>query len=177
LQENTSLESLSIHKKWNTPKIKAEEYLVLVTALQHNTTLKSLHLGALMILTLTHDEDKQMASLLKKNYALETLPDIGRVGDVGDFLRLNAAGRRYLIEDGSSVSKGVEVLSVVRDSINCLYLHLLENPRLCDRRATEMAIAGESNSSSTSPTGSSVGGKREPTSLHGGGKESRRRSA
>jgi hypothetical protein len=117
-----------------------------------------------------------MASLLKKNYALERLPDIGRVGDVGDFLRLNAAGRRYLIEDGSSVSKGVEVLSVVRNSINCVYLHLLENPRLCDRRATEMAIAGESNSSSTNPAGNSVGGKREPTTSHGG-KESRRRSA
>jgi hypothetical protein len=152
LHENTLLESLTIRKKWNTPKIKFEDYFVLVTALQLNTTLKSLHLGALMIRTLTHDEDKQMTMLLKKNYALERLPDIGLAGrDVADFLRLNAAGRRYLIEDGSSISKGVEVLSVVRHSINCVYLHLLENPRLCDRRAVEMAIDGESNSSPPPP--------------------------
>jgi hypothetical protein len=56
---------------------------------------------------------------------------------VDAILRLNKAGRRYLIEDGSSISKGVEVLSKVESSINCVFLHLLENPRLCDRRAVE----------------------------------------
>jgi hypothetical protein len=70
---------------------------------------------------------------------------------VGAILRLNEVGRRYLIEDGSSISKGVEVLSSVNDDINCVFLHLLENPRLCDRRAVEMvSTAGwpvdESNS-------------------------------
>jgi hypothetical protein len=41
LQENASLEILSIlcHER---VKIKAEDYFVLVTALQHNTTLRSL---------------------------------------------------------------------------------------------------------------------------------------
>jgi hypothetical protein len=71
-------------------------------------------------------------------------------------LRLNEAGRRYLIEDGSSVSKGVEVLSAVRSDINCVFLQLMENPRLCDRSAAEMVTNGESNSSiSTNPTASS----------------------
>jgi hypothetical protein len=40
---------------------------------------------------LTHDEDKQMAALLKKNYALESLPYIdpeSEAGDVGAILRL-----------------------------------------------------------------------------------------
>jgi hypothetical protein len=67
LQENASLESLSIGKV--NFKIKAEEYFSVVTALQDNTTLKSLNLtGATgrSSLTLTHDEDKQMAALLKK---------------------------------------------------------------------------------------------------------------
>jgi hypothetical protein len=119
--------------------------MALVTALRHNMTLKSLNLKGCQRLTLTHDEDKRMASLLKNNCALEILPGISlknlknRTGDVGAILRLNAAGRRYLVEDGSSVSKGVEVLSSVNDEINCLFLHLLENPRLCDRRAVEMA--------------------------------------
>jgi hypothetical protein len=67
---------------------------------------------------LTGEENKQMAgSLLKRNYTMESLPGIDldeKAGDVGAFLQLNEAGRRYLIEDGSSVSKGVEVLCAVQ---------------------------------------------------------------
>jgi hypothetical protein len=77
---------------------------------------------------------------------LESLPGINlkkRTSDVDAILRLNGAGRRYLIQDGSSISKGVEVLSRVNDDINCLLLHLSENPRLCDRSAVEEGRAGE----------------------------------
>jgi hypothetical protein len=195
LQENTSLESIFIlagrdimerdsHGQkilgYDRDAIKAKEYFVLVTALtslQHNTTLKCLSIYPDGSLRLTDDEDKQMAALLKKNYALERVPGIDRVGDAGAILRLNKAGRRYLIEDGSSVSKGVEVLSGVNNDINCVFLHLLENPRLCDRSAVERVTAGESNVSSlTNPTDSSGGGKREQASTHEG-KESRRRLA
>jgi hypothetical protein len=94
-------------------------------------------------------------------------------GDVGAILRLNAAGRRYLIEDGSSISKGVDVLSRVNNDINCLLLHLLENPRLCDRSAVEIMSTGESNSNSTVSSGR---GKREQASVHKS-RESRRRLA
>jgi hypothetical protein len=60
-----------------------------------------------------------------------------------------------LIEDGSSISKGVEVLSRVNSEINCVFLHLLENPTLCDRRAVKTATAGEeSNERSPNPTAS-----------------------
>jgi hypothetical protein len=177
LQENTSLESLSIRKSWNI--IKSEEYIAFVTALQHHTTLKTLSIYHNGSLRLTDDEDKRMAVLLKKNYALESLPDIdldNDAGDVGAMLRLNVAGRRYLIGDGSSISKGVEVLSRVNNDINCVFLHLLENPRLCDRSAVEKVSGDESNGSSSSSTAGSVGGKREPSSVHKG-KESRRRLA
>jgi hypothetical protein len=179
LQDNTSLESLCI-QTWNTDiKIKAKEYFVLVTALQHNRTLKTLNLNYNTSLALTHDEDKQMAVLLKKNYALESLPHIdlkNEAGDVGAILQLNEAGRRYLIEDGSSVSKGVEVLSAVSEEINCVFLHLLENPRLCDRSAVEKVSTAESNGRSTTPTASIGGAKREQASVHKG-KSSRRRLA
>ena len=127
------------------------------------------------LITLTHDEDKQMAGLLKKNYAMKSLPGIhleNEVGNVGAILRLNEAGRRYLIEDGSSASKGVEVLSAVSNEINCVFLHLLENPTLCDRSAVETA----SDSDSTD-IGGSVNpiGKREHGRAQNEVKDSRRR--
>jgi hypothetical protein len=137
LQENASLESLSI-LGW-TNESQAEEYVALIITLLHNTTLKSfIFEHDERLLRLTDDEDKQMAALLKKNYTLERLPDIEKGGDVDTILRLNAAGRRYLVQDGSSISKGVKVLSAVSDEINCVFLHLLENPRLCDRSAVEI---------------------------------------
>jgi hypothetical protein len=51
------------------------------------------------------------------------------------------------------------VLSRVNNDINCV-LHLLENPRLCDKSAVEKVVAGESNDSLTNPTTGSGGGKR-----------------
>jgi hypothetical protein len=147
LHESTSLESLSIQSNHT---IEAEEYFLFVTALQHNTTLKTLNLYQKGSVRLTDDQRKVMAALLKKNYALESLSDFHQdvlAGDVGAILRLNGAGRRYLIEDGSSISKGVEVLSAVSEEINCVFLHLLENPRLCDRSAVEIVSTSENKSS------------------------------
>jgi hypothetical protein len=178
LQENASLESITFkHTTFCKGRIEADEYVALVTALQHNTKLKSLSFHGHSTIRLTDYEDKQMASLVKKNYALESLSNICWDGDVGVILRLNGAGRRYLVQDGSSISKGVEVLSRVHNEINCIFLHLLENPRLCDRSAVEILTgAAESNGRSTSPNASSGGGKREQASAHKG-KESRRRLA
>jgi hypothetical protein len=144
LQENTSLESISI-RSWNTIENKAEDYITLVSCLKRNTTLKTLAYLDYERLQLTADEDKHMASLLKKNYTLERHLDIdleNEAGDVTVILQLNEAGRRYLIEDRSSISKGVEVLSKVNNGIYCVFFHLLENPRLCDRRAVELVRAG-----------------------------------
>jgi hypothetical protein len=64
-----------------------------------------------------------MASLLKKNYALENLEGLYTCfrGDVDTIFRLSEAGQRYLVKDGSSISKGVEVLASVRVEINCVF--------------------------------------------------------
>jgi hypothetical protein len=137
LEVNASLESLSILDR---DEIKVESYAEVVAALQRNRTLKTFHFHPYTI-ELTDDEDKDMVKILRKNYALECLPEInldGQEGGIDAILRLNAAGRRYLIENGSSISKGVEVLSRVNDAINCVLFHLLENPRLCDRSAVEI---------------------------------------
>jgi hypothetical protein len=103
-------------------------------------TISIYHDGSLRLKN--SNESKQMASLLKKKSALESLPnfcqkDLAGDAGAGAILRLNGAGRRYLIEDGSIISKGVKVLSAVSNDINCVFLHLLENPRLCDRNAVE----------------------------------------
>jgi hypothetical protein len=172
LQENASLKNLSIV----TPgDCKVKEFVALLPALENNTTLTALCFSEeYRSLRLNDNEDKQIVSLLKKTYGLKMLPDIYQRGDVDAILRLNAAGRRYLIQDGSSISKGVEVLSRVNDEINCVFLHLLENPRLCDRSAMEMVNTGEDNSR---PTVGGGGGKREQANAQHEGKESRRRLA
>jgi hypothetical protein len=136
LQENASLDTLFLQ---DSHVARIEHYILLLSAFQHNTTLKRLMFDYYDgMLHLDDSQDKTMAMLLRKNYGLESISGIGGEGDAGAILRLNAAGRRYLIEDGSSVSKGVEVLSAVRDDINCVFFHLLENPRLCDRSAVEV---------------------------------------
>jgi hypothetical protein len=176
LLQIASLESLEI-RPYASYRTESGDYFDFVAALQLNTTLKSLKLHSQSIWS--NDDEDQMVSLLKKNYALESLPDFdlkNRSSDVGAILRLNAAGRRYLVEDGSSISKGVGVLSRVNNDINCVFLHLLENPRLCDRTAVKMTIAGENTSWSSSSNADSGGGKREQASVHEG-KASRRRLA
>jgi hypothetical protein len=179
LQENASLGSLSIPSFCTF--FKAEEYIALITALQHNMTLKTLILQHVSrSCHLTDDEDKRMASLLKKNYALESLPDINlknEARDVGAILQLNGAGRRYLIEDGSSISKGVEVLSRVNNEINCVFLHLLENPRLCDRSAVEETASATTDTQGRRGSRSPVNhnGKREQDQIPKDDKESHRR--
>jgi hypothetical protein len=87
---------------------------------------------------MTDDEVKNLTSLVKQNYGLESLPGIDsgeRMGDVRAILQLNVAGRRYLNDDGSSIVKGVDVLSAVSDDLNFIFLHLSENPSLCNRDA------------------------------------------
>jgi hypothetical protein len=83
------------------------------------------------------------------------------VEDVSPILRLIEADHRYLDQNGSSVSKGVEVLSSVTNDINCIFLHLLETPRRCDRRVVEMVAAGQINGRSANPTDSRGRGERE----------------
>jgi hypothetical protein len=116
-----------------------------------------------------------MVRSLQKNYALESLPSfLSRLGDVRTIVRLNAAGRRYLIENGSSLSKGIEVLSRVNNEITCVFFHLLENPNLCDRSAVEVASdSTEESRGSANPANHN--GKREQGQALEEGTASRRR--
>jgi hypothetical protein len=57
-------------------EIKVEGYFVLVTALQHNTTLKSVNFLRQLTIRLDDDEDRQMAALLKTDVAWERFPGL-----------------------------------------------------------------------------------------------------
>jgi hypothetical protein len=185
LHENKSLENLSMHYTYTT-RTGSKDYLMFVAAMQPyktlmsqpNTTLKSLRLHTVPF-DMDHDETKDLIPILKKNYGLEEFPGLRLgVGDIRSIFDLNRAGRRYLIEDGSSISKGIDVLSRVSNDINSVFLHLLENPRLCDRSAIEMSsssIGNMDNAGSTSPGNRHSGDKREPQAPSHPGKETRRR--
>jgi hypothetical protein len=82
------------------------------------------------------DETKALIRSLKKTTAGRKFGPSPWHGDIHSIL-LNER-RRYLVQDGSSISKGVDVLIGVSNDINSVFLHLLENPRLCDRSAVEI---------------------------------------
>jgi hypothetical protein len=177
-EESPSLESLTIIQS-EGDGIQAKELLALISTLQLNTTLKTLRFQAFCFehICFTDDEVNQLVSILMRNYGLEHLvPDIPCADDgtVKAILRLNRAGRRYLIKDGSSISKGVDVLSAVSDEIDCVFLHLLENPSLCDRKAADTTTGSRRPASNLDE--SSGTGKRE-RALSQPGKEPRRRLA
>jgi hypothetical protein len=159
LRENESLETLFMM----TRDVSLENYITYVAALQPNTTLKRFRLCN-ATLYLDGNERKDLISVVKKNYGLEEIEDLQHdSGDIRSIFDLNRAGRRYLVQDGSSISKGVEVLSHVNDDINSVFLHLLENPRLCDRSAVEM-------SSSTGNIDIAARSTPSPGNRHSGGK-------
>jgi hypothetical protein len=108
---------------------------------------------------LDEDETKDLIPVLKKNYGLEAFPGLDhRLGDIRSILELNRAGRRYLVENRFSIAKGIDVLSGVSTNTNSVFLHLLENPRLCDRSAVEILDSRiRDNGGSSSPANASLG--------------------
>jgi hypothetical protein len=135
LGTNSTLEILELIDEEHASSFR----IAVVEALQQNTTLKTLRI-CYGKQHLTDDEVKHLSAVVNKNYGLERLPDTdldssdARRGDFLSILRLNGAGRRYLLDGhGSVVSKGVGVLSAVNYDLNCVFLHLLENPLLCNR--------------------------------------------
>jgi hypothetical protein len=136
LKDNNSLESLDI--KSNDGGLRLDIYFTALESLQQKTTLKTLLLNP--NLDSPTDEDVEMKRLIliaKKNYVLQSLDEgfdtHDKTGELRTILRMNKAGRRYLIQDtGSITRKGVEVLVAVKDDLGGLFFNLLENPLLCD---------------------------------------------
>jgi hypothetical protein len=181
LRENESLQSLSMISDDARFDARFEDLLAFIAAIHPNTTLKSFWLDNVPF-CVEGDKRKDLISILKKNYGLEEIRDLPRHDseDIRSIFELNRAGRRYLVQDGSSISKGVDVLSRVSSNVNSVFLHLLENPRLCDRGAVEMSSSSIANmdSARSSPVASGNrhnGEKREQQAPSQTDKETRRR--
>ena len=164
LAVNASLEYLDIEIKGDE-SISSVDYLAALAALGRNTTLKTLRLHPKLD-SFDSDQVEELLSLIRKNYGLESLDDglPDPTGEAGYILLFNKAGRRYILRDPSSIPGSIGVFAGVSDDVNCVLVHMLENPRLCDRRTVERVKASEGNGSLANPTASSDGGKRERAS-------------
>jgi hypothetical protein len=131
MKGNTTLEYLHI----KSDGIGPDAYFAALKSLQPSSALKTLRLSP-GLASMGEEEMNQVVSLVKKNYSLAVLDEGAsaqdKTGELCILLRLNRAGRRYLIKDAASIAKCVEVLIGVSDDLGCLFYHLSENPTLCD---------------------------------------------
>jgi hypothetical protein len=133
MKDNCSLECLDIGSHG---VLCLDNYFIALERLRPNTTLKRIRLHPKLESVSKDGKMEHFISLVKKNYGLESLDEgfyaHDKTGELRTILRLNQAGRRYLVEDAGSIAKGVEVLVDVREDLDCLFYHLLKNPFLCD---------------------------------------------
>jgi len=80
----------------------------------------------------TDEKKQEWENALRQNHSLESI-EVGRhpISSFQPILQLNKAGRRYLAEDATSCSKCIAVMAKVKEELDCLYLHMRENPILC----------------------------------------------
>lgn len=89
---------------------------VLLRAIRNNYTLQSLRLK---IPTASLEQTKG-------SMGIDTM-------QLDSMLRLNRCGRKYMAHDPGNKRHGIDVLSQVSKSLDCLFYHLRENPMLCQR--------------------------------------------
>ena len=131
-------------------------------------------------------ESPDLLEAIKSNYTLRKLEllspydkrtlqekfpwSTGLRENVGYLMRLNNAGRSYLVTDPCNKQKGFALLEQANDSLDCLLLHLKENPFLCQReKATDVIATGASpdpQKRAASPALDSVAAKRLKSSWH-----------
>jgi hypothetical protein len=140
LAVNASLEYLDIkikdpfpfwsrvrHRRHNdNENISSVDYIAALAALGPNTTLKTLRLHPDLD-SFGSDQVEELLSLVRNNYWLECLDDglPDPTGEVGCILRLNKAGRRYMLRD-SSFSGSIGVFAGVSDDLDCVLVHMWE---------------------------------------------------
>jgi len=132
LQENETLEELIL---FSSGSVNDETQVSFLEGLSRQKQLKRLVLNGLSDESGVYDE--RIIEAYRKNYSLEdfSLCPANRkyLREIATILRLNKAGRRYIVEDGlTSRIKGVAVLAAVSDDLDCVFMHLKENPSLCD---------------------------------------------
>jgi hypothetical protein len=126
--------------------ISSVNFLAALAALETNTTLKTLcnhpKLDSLTVVPI---------SICLIVISLDDgLPD--PTGEGGIHPMLEESRTTIYLGDPSSIQGSFGVFAGVSDDVNCVLIHILENPKLCDRRAVEMISAGESNGGSMNLT-------------------------
>jgi hypothetical protein len=147
LADNVSLQSLEIMMQFQ--ERSNEDVVIFASYLKKNRTLKYLDILCtgynLAHYALSIESGDRIVSELCRNYELQRMqisPKMRNPHTLGGqpewrqkldaFLRLNIAGRRYLWQDASDRRACVGVLGEVSSDLNCLYLHLRENPLVCN---------------------------------------------
>jgi hypothetical protein len=54
-------------------------------------------------------------------------------GLIRGLVRMNKSGRSVALRNPSNSTAGLSVLACVLDNVDCMFLHLRENPSLCNR--------------------------------------------
>jgi hypothetical protein len=89
----------------------------------------------------SYDEDlpatefPKIVEALTKNYTIKQL-DLGDIDEkqqaiLDTFLLLNRAGRGYIEVNAADKNMVIQVLERVNNNLDCLFIHLCENPRVC----------------------------------------------
>lgn len=115
---------LSIGDKGLSAGIKLSQALLCSANLQH---------FEFKVLAPEIDEDNSVDLVEQEN---DQLLSSEAVSICDGILEMNKAGRKYYITNNQmNKAKGVEVLAAVTSKVDCLFLHLMENPFLCRRDA------------------------------------------
>jgi hypothetical protein len=141
LAENPSLEKLDLHG--DVSQLKSDDLIAFASRLSINRHLKCFDLSGSPVLPLDVEKDgERFLEEMRNNVTLKkfnmTMPSSSLrehqprwFAELQSLLQLNAAGRRYMVDDANNLYQCTEVLGAVRHDLNCLYLHLRENPGLC----------------------------------------------
>ena len=149
--EKSSVTRLEIKKNLNdqdkfaTKLVKALECnkslkVVSLAVVQLSFNDKEIEVGTQLIQALLRNVHLQRIEFkclrMDSNNNLEEETDVLKVVSIcKGLLKMNRAGRKYILDDQINQAKGVEVLAAVRSKVDCLFLHLIENPFLCHREA------------------------------------------
>ena len=116
-RENSQLEELTVH--W-PPLSPLERYATpaLCNAMSTNCTMKRINFKHTIL-----------------PFDTRSFWDASDAKKIATLIRLNERGRAYLTTEPNCRSAGVSVLEQVSDDIDCLFVHLRENPLLCKIKA------------------------------------------
>ena len=150
LQKSRSLRSVFVRATFYHSTI-GDTLIGCVTALSGNSPISQLSLAPHQSLhpdkpnrcIISLANANALVTTLRNNYTMSAIPftidpsspDKERKlveKAVATILALNKKGRRYLLENRTR-TKGLNLLVAVKDDLDCLYFHLLENPSLCAR--------------------------------------------